>query len=367
MPYIHDAQFQVPRHIKIIAPDTPYFAVRRDVVPGRDESSKIAAGMEVAFTVIFRPESTEHYAYNLIVCSEREKFVVPILAAGAAPALDLPDLVEFGSAPVWTEAKQTVLVRNIGSQASAFSLLAQAPFSAVPSQGFLAPGETLQLQVRFLPDHPGRFQGELEVRFEGDMGGMGSSVFSQLMGHGHELDVALSQELVSLLPTYVTKMSQRTFKVVNRSDIAINFAVKANPGRGVDRQHTGQQLEELGATQATLMLSQGGRPFDEQGNGEESEDEDAILADGESAVRRQFKPLRRAAALDARLFGTKNFQVVPSEGVVWPGSEVEVTVQFLPDYTKEYEEVAFVEVQVRPMDCAVWSDAYSKTLKNAQK
>ena len=339
---------QVPRRIKIIAPDTPYFSVRRDIVPGRDESSKVAAGMEVAFTVTFRPESTEHYAYNLIVCSEREKFVVPILAAGAAPALDLPDLVEFGSAPAWTETKQTVLVRNVGSQASAFSLHAQTPFKVSPSQGFLAPGETLQLQIGFTPDGPGRFEGELEVQFEGAMGAMGSSVFTQLTGYGHELDVALSQEVVSLLPTYVTKMSQRTFRVVNRSDIAFNFMVKANPGRGVNKEHTGRQMEELGASQATLMLSQGGAGRSAGGGeGEESEDEDAILADGESAVRRQFKPLRRAAALNAQLFGGKNFQVVPAEGVVWPNSEVEVTVQFFPDYTREYEEMAYVEVQVR--------------------
>jgi len=40
-------------------------------------------------------------------------------------------------------------------------------------------------------------------------------------------------------------------------------------------------------------------------------------------------------------------QVVPAEGIVWPGSEVEVIVQFYPDYTTEYEEMAYVEVQVR--------------------
>lgn len=77
---------------------------------GKDESSKVAAGMEVSFVVTFRPESTEDYAYNLVVCTEREKFVVPVIAAGAAPALDLPDLVEFEPTPVKMPSSQVCVV-----------------------------------------------------------------------------------------------------------------------------------------------------------------------------------------------------------------------------------------------------------------
>ena len=299
---------QVPRRVKVVAPDTPYFSIRRILAAGRDESSKVAAGMEVLFTVTFRPESTEHYAYNLVVCTEREKFIVPILAAGASPALDLPDLVEFGSAAAGTEARQTLLVRNVGTQASAFSLHSrgQASFSVSPSQGFLAPGETLQLQLGFIPPGPGRFEGDLEVCFDGANTGR-HSVYCQLFGHGHELDVGLSQKVVSLLPTYVTKMSQRSFKVVNRSDIAIKFAVKANPGHGVDEAMRTQRLDEIGARGSAAIL--GHAHSGGAGDGVESEDEETILGDAALATRRQLKPQRRAAALDAQLFGTKTFQV----------------------------------------------------------
>ena len=357
---------QVPRRIKVVAPDTPFFSVKRAGVPGRggDESSKVAAGMEVVFTVTFRPESSEHYAYNLIVCTEREKFVVPIVAAGAAPALDLPDLVEFGTTPARTETRQTLLVRNVGAGAASFSLRALAPFSVAPSHGFLAPGETLQLQLGFVPTGPRLFEGELEVSFDG---GRGGSVFSQLTGRGSQLDVGLSQQLVNLLPTYVTKMSQRSFKVVNRSDVAVQFAVKANPGSDSDVALRTQRLGELSSSQAALLSGFTQAPGG--GGGDEeydmvSDDEDAILGDEAATATRRLKPLRRAAALDVQLFGTKSFQVVPAEGMVWPHSEVEVIVQFYPDYTREYEEVAYVEVQVRPprgcvgmeaeLVCAAW-------------
>eukprot|EP00983_Pelagomonas_calceolata_P095651 1158035-Pelagomonas_calceolata.AAC.3 len=35
-------------------------------------------------------QSTDPYGCNLVVCTEREKFLVPVLATGVMPELDLP-------------------------------------------------------------------------------------------------------------------------------------------------------------------------------------------------------------------------------------------------------------------------------------
>lgn len=341
---------QVPRRVKVLPPDTPYFSIRRSTAPGKDEGNKIAAGMEVTFIVTFSPESTEDYAYNLVVCTEREKFIVPLIAAGAAPALDLPDLIEFEATPAKMEAKQVVLVRNVGAQASSFSLATHGPFGVSPSQGFLAPGEMLQLQITFRPASHQRYEGELEVQYAN-----GHCVHAQLLGHGSELDVGLSQELVTLLPTYVTKMSQRTFKVVNNSDVAVQFAVKQHPSVDLEEARKADRLGVLAATQNALLMDTGAAAMRSAGGsgsgggagGDESEDEDAILANGASLVRRQLKPQIQGAALDAQLFGDHNFQVLPAEGTVWPHSEVEVVVQFFPDFTRDYEVTAHVDIQVR--------------------
>lgn len=40
-----------------------------------------------------------------------------------------------------------------------------------------------------------------------------------------------------------------------------------------------------------------------------------------------------------------NFSIVEPEGLVPPHSETEITVQFTPDYTRDYEVVAFLEVK----------------------
>ncbi len=320
-------------------PDTPYITVRRSVAPGKDEGSKIAAGMEVSFVIMFRPESTADYLQDLVVCTEREKFIVPIVALGAAPALDVPDLVEFGSAPSRTEATQALLVRNVGSRASGFSLRASPPFTVSPSQGYLAPGETLQLLLGLVPPGPGQHDGELEVRFESS----GHTVYSRLRGHGHELDVGLSQDVVTLLPTYVTRNSQRTFKIYNRSNTAVKFAVRQHPAAELDEAMRTKKLQELGSS---LTGGAGGlAAIGENVADGDSEDEDMILSDAAAMARRKLKPAQRSAALDAQLFGSPTFSVTPCEGTVWPGSEMEVTVQFFPDFTKEYEETAFVEVQ----------------------
>lgn len=109
----------MPRRVKITPPDTPFFSVRRAKEAKGDEtnggSGKVAAGMEVAFVVTFRPESMDDYVHDLIVVTEREKFIVPIVAVGATPALDLPEVVDFSShgskpTPVKIESKQILLV-----------------------------------------------------------------------------------------------------------------------------------------------------------------------------------------------------------------------------------------------------------------
>jgi len=59
------------------------------------------------------------------------------------------------------------------------------------------------------------------------------------------------------------------------------------------------------------------------------------------------RPWRDGKGRESLNWNAPPSQVVPAEGIVWPGSEVEVIVQFYPDYTTEYEEMAYVEVQVR--------------------
>jgi hydrocephalus-inducing protein len=58
--------------------------------------SRVAPGMEISFIIKFSPEAKADYVYDLMVLTEREKFIVPIRAVGCRAMLDFPDILDFG-------------------------------------------------------------------------------------------------------------------------------------------------------------------------------------------------------------------------------------------------------------------------------
>jgi hypothetical protein len=158
-------------------------------------------------------------------------------------------------------------------------------------------------------------------------------------------------------------MSQRTFKVVNRSEHPISYAVKMHATHEQDLTATFSRLEDLGPDVAaqgsvwhsTTKLDAGGGDLEspteagEEGPpaDPESEDEETILSRRSVKQHRAHKATRRDIVLDRQLFGDKNFKCVPAEGSVPPRSEMEVVVQFTPDYARDYEVVAYVDLQGR--------------------
>ena len=70
------------------------------------------------FRIQFTPEDKKDYRHELICMTEREKFIVPVLAIGARAILDFPDEVNFGLCPVKHPATKVLFVRNIGNRDS---------------------------------------------------------------------------------------------------------------------------------------------------------------------------------------------------------------------------------------------------------
>jgi hydrocephalus-inducing protein len=154
-------------------------------------------------------------------------------------------------------------------------------------------------------------------------------------------------------------MSQRTFKVINNSEHTISYAVKTHATHEAELAAALYQLEELEGSHAGpaahststfkgSLLEEESTAEDqaaEQGGENGSDDEETILSQRTIKKHQQYKATRRTITLDRQLFGDKNFRCVPSEGQVPPHSEVEVVVQFTPDYAREYEVVAYVDLQ----------------------
>ena len=85
-------------------------------------SCRVAPGMEISYIIKFSPETKMDYSYDLMVVTEREKFVVPIRAVGHRSMLDFPDTLDFGLVPVKHTAEKPVMVRNIGEKTTKWHL-----------------------------------------------------------------------------------------------------------------------------------------------------------------------------------------------------------------------------------------------------
>lgn len=229
------------RRVKVLQPDTPLLQVRR--VKGIAAEDKVASGMEVAYSVTYTPENADQFHYDLVICTEREKFLVPCTVAGSKAALDFPDQLEFPMTPAKCSSSQTCLVTNVGGIVANFMLTAYPPFQAEPARAQLPPGETMQCSILYTPQstgmcekhYGGSFQllpccclalrcssghtdgktlllagthtSDLEIQYE-----QGDLVYASLVGQCSEVNVQLSQEVVSLQPTYIDTQSQRSFR-----------------------------------------------------------------------------------------------------------------------------------------------------------
>ena len=71
----------------------------------------------------FSPETKTDYFYELTVVTEREKFVVPIVAIGKKALLDFPDLIDFGnSCPVKYLTEKPIMIHNRGDKSTKFEI-----------------------------------------------------------------------------------------------------------------------------------------------------------------------------------------------------------------------------------------------------
>ncbi len=145
------------RRVKIIQPDSRLFQViplsaisSQKVNKSSSElfsGNKVAPGMEIQFIIRFSPEAKIDYNYDLVVETEREKFIVPIRAVGKRAMIDFPDSLAFGNVPVKYVTEKPVIIRNLGEKTSKWSLVMPNGFDADKKEGVLEYGKNEQIIV----------------------------------------------------------------------------------------------------------------------------------------------------------------------------------------------------------------------------
>ena len=325
----------VSRRVKILRPQSPFITVEPEITSSgqKKTGNKVAPGMETHYRVTFKPNSDLSLKYNLIVATEREKFIVPIDAIGCAPALDLPDRLEFPPALAKSTMELPLLVRNVGTRPANFSLRTTEHFSVCPTSGSLGIDESLVLVVTASPPVKGECRGELFLTYEegGNKGdGENLTACCALSAMGQEADVSLSTSTVEVLSTFISTLSQKTFTINNNSDKAIEFKFKTNPNPSQDAR----MLQEMEYRLADAEM-----------------EELRNLASNDSTqtmmIQRKYRNLFKRAQADSFLFKDDQFSIHPVQGTVMPHSEFEVTVRFVPNSPHEQATVAFCEVSGR--------------------
>ena len=94
--------------------------------------------MDFNFEIKFSPESKTDYKYELIVVTEREKFIIPIIAIGKKPLIVFPDSINFGnSCPVKYTTEKPIIIHNKGEKGAKWELKLPKNFTSKKMEGFL--------------------------------------------------------------------------------------------------------------------------------------------------------------------------------------------------------------------------------------
>ena len=331
---------KVPRLVKVTQVDTPYFKI----VASADAHQKIGPGLPVVYHIQFTPEENKDYNHELVVITEREKFLLPIRCVGARAILDFPDAIHFGASPVKHKNTRVLLVRNVGNADAKFAVDVQAPFSVWPTHGILPVGENMQVSVDFQPSKCDDFTGELTVKYDS-----GDLIVVGLHGTAQDVNVRLDKNSIRIEDTYITMSNQRTVTLHNRSDIIVHFAWKRFATADEEQQQKLREinmltLDESNAKSKLALTSSHNQLQPNGNNNNNNQSTSAHNHDYVALLTRNFQNKMRNAQAKSLLFEDNVFFIQPLEGEIWPQSSVDINVIFKPDYAQAYNKTAFCEV-----------------------
>ncbi|XP_032891862.1 hydrocephalus-inducing protein homolog [Amblyraja radiata] len=318
---------QVPRMVKVVQEDSPYFKI---VFPS-DVGRKVAPGMVTTFKLVFTPEENKDYFHELMCITEREKFLVPVKAIGARAILDFPDQINFSVCPVKYNSQKTLLVRNIGNRAAKFILQTNKPFNVAPIHGYLDIGETMQVTMEFIPQCIGDHCDDLMIHLDTD-----ENIFVDLYGAAVDINVRLDKSSVTIEKTYISLANQRIVSICNRSNIVVHFQWKAFATSEEEEQQklrffSDLKSEEEEETEFFLQECAG----------------DPALRERISILSRTFLNRCRMAQDDKMLLSDDTLSIEPLEGDIWPNSTHEISIICKPKEAKIFQWTIYCDVTGR--------------------
>lgn len=260
-------------------------------------SCRVAPGMEISFLIKFSPEAKSDYSYDLMVLTEREKFIVPIRAVGCRAMLDFPDILDFGQVPVKHVTEKPVMIRNVGEKTTKWKIKAPPGFDLSKNEGILEIGQSEQLIFKFIPQESRVYRDEVILSYDH------LEAVVPILGESHNDNVYLSKSHIHMDPTSITLYSHQYYTIVNKSQVPIEFSWRAfatEKEENEKKTRLNMQLTQEEAEERALLESQ------DPGDSEpESLDSDDSYDQAELEQKRQRAREKAIATLQRKYQGIR--------------------------------------------------------------
>ena len=276
------------------------------------------------------------YNHKLICTTDREKFLIDVIARGVRGALDLPDEFEFEEAvPVKYTQSKTILARNIGNTKASVTLSTDNPMFSVESKTeVLEPHEAFQLTVNFKSDTEGTQKGNLVVTYS-----TGEICHVKMIARAKAFSsIRLEKSAINFDKTFAGLQSRKTVRIYNNSKVLVDYKWCSESSSSSDAFNVDQNLKSLDNEknkELESLLS---------GIGSDTDFKDKL-----AMLDRDFQARKIQKITADQLFSSNIYEIEPKSGEIWPGSFVETSVTFTPhSQIENFEDVAFLDIVGQP-------------------
>ena len=315
-------------------------------------NTKVAPGMEVSYLIRFTPEAKIDVSYDLIVITEREKFIVPIRGIGCKVMIEFMDNIDFGDVPVKYRIEKPIILRNVGEKITKWMLKVNSPHVIVSKkEGILDIGKSEQIICTFCPLEDKQYIEEMILTYDE------FEAKITVRGRSKNDDVKLSRSAIKLEDAYITLHSQAFMDIINKSTVPVDFVWKQYLSKEKEDEAKNKVFENLNRQEAEEKILnelaydyeeiQGDRSFDI----DDSYDEEELIKISErnhlknlNIIARRFEKIKKSLNEDQMFFDNPNFQIEPLSGKIWPNSSLTICLTFKPDKAIKYSSEAFCDV-----------------------
>ncbi|XP_005222609.2 deleted in lung and esophageal cancer protein 1 isoform X1 [Bos taurus] len=162
------------RHLRVLPPSTPYFALGLGMFPG--EGGMVAPGMTCQYIVQFFPDCLGDFDdFILVETQSAHTLLIPLQARRPPPVLTLSPVLDCGYCLIGGMKITRFICKNVGFSVGKFCIMPkkswpppsfravvtigfveQPPFGILPSVFELVPGQAVFVEVLFLPTSLGK-------------------------------------------------------------------------------------------------------------------------------------------------------------------------------------------------------------------